>query len=101
MKILVVSDTHRKDDNLKLVLSEECPLDMLILLGDAEGSEHFIPDWVNPDWTGSGRSISQVIRHLSPMAITTVFPWDRRDWWMKQKAVDVTLPCMVTPTDHF
>lgn len=33
MKILVVSDTHRKDDNLKLVLSEECPLDMLIHLG--------------------------------------------------------------------
>ena len=111
MKILVVSDTHRKDDNLKLVLSEECPLDMLIHLGDAEGSEHFIQNagwrWYwgimisSPDWTGSGRSISQVIRHLSPMAITTVFPWDRRDWWMKQKAVDVTLPCMVTPTDHF
>ena len=49
MKILVVSDTHRKDDNLTLVLSEECPLDMLIHLGDAEGSEHFIPDWVNPE----------------------------------------------------
>ena len=49
MKILVVSDTHRKDDNLKLVLSEECPLDMLIHLGDAEGSEHFILDWVNPE----------------------------------------------------
>lgn len=49
MKILVVSDTHRKDDNLKLVLSEGCPLDMLIHLGDAEGSEHFIPDWVNPE----------------------------------------------------
>ena len=49
MKILVVSDTHRKDDNLKRVLSEECPLDMLIQLGDAEGSEHFIPDWVNPE----------------------------------------------------
>lgn len=49
MKILVVSDTHRKDDNLKRVLSEECPLDMLIHLGDAEGSEHFIPDWVNPE----------------------------------------------------
>lgn len=49
MKILVVSDTHRKDDNLKLVLSQECPLDMLIHLGDAEGSEQFIPDWVNPE----------------------------------------------------
>ena len=49
MKILVVSDTHRKDDNLKRVLSEDWPLDMLIHLGDAEGSEHFIPDWVNPE----------------------------------------------------
>lgn len=116
MKILVVSDTHRKDDNLKLVLSEECPLDMLIHLGDAEGSEHFIPDWViqnagwrwywgimisSPDWIREREIDIAVIRHLSPMAITTVFPWDRRDWWMKQKAVDVTLPCMVTPTDHF
>ena len=41
MKILVVSDTHRKDDNLKLVLSEECPLDMLIHLSDAEGKRAF------------------------------------------------------------
>ena len=49
MKNLVDSDTHRKDDKLKRVLSEECPLDMLIHLGDAEGSEHFIPDWVNPE----------------------------------------------------
>ena len=49
MKLLVVIDTHRNDDNLKLGLSEECPLDMLIHLGDAEGSEHFIPDWVNPE----------------------------------------------------
>ena len=45
MKILVVSDTHRKDDNLKLVLEEQKPLDMLIHLGDAEGSEHWIPEW--------------------------------------------------------
>ena len=48
MKILVVSDTHRKDENLKLVLEQVCPVDMLIHLGDAEGSERFIPEWVNP-----------------------------------------------------
>lgn len=47
MKILIVSDTHRKDDNLKRVLDEHKPLDMLIHLGDAEGSEYLIENWVN------------------------------------------------------
>lgn len=45
MKILVVSDTHRRDDNLQLVIEEEKPFDMLIHLGDAEGSEYWIPEW--------------------------------------------------------
>ena len=49
MKILIVSDTHRMDENLKLVIEQEKPLDMLIHLGDAEGSEIFIPEWVNPE----------------------------------------------------
>ena len=49
MKILIVSDTHRKDDNLKKVIEEQVPLDMLIHLGDAEGSEILIGDWVNED----------------------------------------------------
>ena len=39
MKILIVSDTHRKDENLKQVIARSGPLDMLIHLGDAEGSE--------------------------------------------------------------
>ena len=39
MKILIVSDTHRKDDNLRKVITENKPIDMLIHLGDAEGSE--------------------------------------------------------------
>ena len=30
MKILIVSDTHRKDDNLKKVLEEVKPIDMFI-----------------------------------------------------------------------
>lgn len=47
MKILIVSDTHRKDDNLKCVLDEHKPIDMLIHLGDAEGSEYLIESWVN------------------------------------------------------
>lgn len=39
MKILVVSDTHRKDANLEKVLEAEGPIDRLIHLGDAEESE--------------------------------------------------------------
>lgn len=49
MKILIVSDTHRKDDNLKEVLEKEMPVDMLIHLGDSEGSEKYIGEWVNPE----------------------------------------------------
>lgn len=47
MKILIVSDTHRKDDNLKMVIEKTKPLDMLIHLGDAEGSEAMISSWLN------------------------------------------------------
>ena len=42
MKILIVSDTHGKDSNLETVLEIEKPIDMLIHLGDVEGSEEYI-----------------------------------------------------------
>ena len=42
MKILIVSDTHRRDGNLTEVLEMEKPFDCLIHLGDAEGSEDYI-----------------------------------------------------------
>lgn len=56
MKILVVSDTHRKDDNLQFVIEKEKPLDMLIHLGDAEGSEQWIPEWA-----GEGCKMAMVL----------------------------------------
>lgn len=46
MKILIVSDTHRRDENLKKVLQMQQPIDRLIHLGDSEGSEHLIESWV-------------------------------------------------------
>ncbi len=49
MKIIIVSDTHRKDDNLQYVIEKEAPFDMLIHLGDAEGSEYMIRQWVSED----------------------------------------------------
>ncbi len=46
MKILICSDTHRKDENLKKVLEKESPIDMMIHLGDAEGSEELYKNWL-------------------------------------------------------
>jgi putative phosphoesterase len=42
MKILIVSDTHRQNKNLFEVIKKVGPLDLLIHLGDAEGSEDII-----------------------------------------------------------
>ncbi|MDY3920069.1 MAG: metallophosphoesterase [Candidatus Limivivens sp.] len=42
MKILIVSDTHRHDRNLEIVLKKVSPIDCLIHLGDVEGSENYI-----------------------------------------------------------
>ncbi len=42
MKILIVSDTHRKHENLIRVLEKERPIDGMIHLGDAEGEEDYI-----------------------------------------------------------
>ena len=51
-KILITSDTHRRDGNLLEVIQNEAPFDMFIHLGDAEGNEDMITSWCkeqNPD----------------------------------------------------
>ena len=42
MKILIVSDTHGREENLKKVLEKTGAIDRLIHLGDVEGSEDYI-----------------------------------------------------------
>lgn len=42
MKVLIISDTHKKHANLEVVLDRESPIDLLIHLGDAEGYEDLI-----------------------------------------------------------
>lgn len=44
MKILIVSDTHRRHENLIQVFACEKPIDWLIHLGDAEGAEEYIAE---------------------------------------------------------
>ncbi len=46
MKILVISDTHRKNENYLKVVQKEQNLDMVIHLGDVEGSEYTIEEAV-------------------------------------------------------
>ena len=42
MKVLIISDTHGRHENLKTVLKREGPLDFAIHLGDSEGCEKYI-----------------------------------------------------------
>lgn len=42
MKVLIVSDTHRKNENFLKVLERVAPIDMLVHCGDIEGSEYLI-----------------------------------------------------------
>ncbi|MDR0963390.1 MAG: metallophosphoesterase [Clostridium sp.] len=42
MKILVVSDTHRKNETLLSVIEKQKPLDMVIHCGDGEGCEYIL-----------------------------------------------------------
>ena len=44
MKILIVSDTHRKNENYMKVLQKAGRLDLVIHLGDIEGSEYTIQE---------------------------------------------------------
>lgn len=42
MKIIIISDSHRHNENIETVLNAVKPIDFLIHCGDAEGSEYFI-----------------------------------------------------------
>ena len=45
MKVLIVSDTHRNEDNLIKALENEKNLDLLIHCGDVEGAEYEIENY--------------------------------------------------------
>ena len=47
MKVLVVSDTHGRYQNLDAIIEKEEPFDMFIHLGDLEGGEDYINAFVN------------------------------------------------------
>ena len=74
MRILIVSDTHGKEDRLLTVVKKEKPIDKIVHLGDLDGLENYIEkitDCVcfavkgNNDWYSSlpDESIIMVGRH--------------------------------------
>lgn len=44
MKVLIISDTHRKNENYFKVLERVAPIDTVIHCGDVEGSEYIIAE---------------------------------------------------------
>lgn len=42
MKVLIVSDTHRRNENYLKVVEQVAPVDMVIHCGDIEGSEYLV-----------------------------------------------------------
>lgn len=44
MKVLIISDTHRKNDNYLKILERSQPFDMVIHCGDSEGGEYIISE---------------------------------------------------------
>lgn len=44
MRVLIVSDTHRQNNNYLKVLERVKPIDMVVHCGDAEGSEYLISE---------------------------------------------------------
>lgn len=47
MRILIVSDTHRQNNNYLKALEKVRPIDMVVHCGDAEGSEYLICESVD------------------------------------------------------
>ena len=44
MRVLIISDTHRRDEVFPQVLQQAGPVDMVLHAGDAEGSEYYYRD---------------------------------------------------------
>lgn len=44
MKVLIVSDTHRRNENYLRVIERVAPVDMVVHCGDIEGSEYLIAE---------------------------------------------------------
>lgn len=47
MRVLIVSDTHRKNENYFKVLEQAAPIDLVIHCGDVEGTEYAISQGVD------------------------------------------------------
>ena len=56
MKVLIVSDTHGRDENLELAVNREAPFDMLVHCGDVEGREFYLIRLKKSRYSAFGKS---------------------------------------------
>ena len=80
MKILVMSDSHSRDENVRSVVDREAPFDALIHLGDSQEEEEEFASVVDGTsrsiWCGATATISPTcLRSGSSRWAATVFCW--------------------------
>ena len=87
MKVLIVSDTHKRNDNFFHVMEMVGPIDMVIHCGDIEGSEYAIEAGAgcpvemmifSPTFLWNGSLNSGNIRSGLPTDIIITSPWETR-----------------------
>ena len=89
MKVLIISDTHRRDDRFLALIERIKPIDMLIHCGDTEGSEELYMAGVDCPveslretmislriFRGKGNLMWETTGYGSHMVITIMCPWE-------------------------
>lgn len=113
MRILVISDTHRKDENVEKILKKEGSFDRVFHLGDVEGSQKKLirmakcpVDMVagNNDILGDlpkekDWNYAVIISFLHTDTIIMCL-WTPECWEAMPEQGDLTLFCMVIRTDR-
>ena len=88
MKVLIVSDTHGRDENLEIAVNREAPFDMLVHCGDVEGREFYIEALADcPCSIVSGNN--DFFSDLPREDVVTIMacPWLLTSWQMLQNSV--------------
>ena len=76
MKVLIVSDTHGRDENLEQVVMNEAPFDMFVHCGDVEGREIFIEALVEcPCCIVSGNNDFRIFREKKRLKSMEIKCW--------------------------
>lgn len=78
MKILIISDTHRKNEDFEKVLKATGPIDLLVHCGDVEGGEYYFSKAVDcPSYIVQGNN-----DYFSPLSPEVLFDAEGYRIWV-------------------